>query len=138
MKPIFSLLFQRLTSSKTTKFVKSLLVFFGVYICKLGAVNFIQLIDSIQANMFGMVVDRLLIAETQKVTGVKEKKFVAVGLTKLLCEAPETVNGAYAKYWYVISYQHQLLFCKLSALAQDTSYNIFSLSFVIGHRFSKL
>ena len=103
-KQIFTLLFQRLTSSKTTKFVKSLLVFYGLFICKYGAVAFIQLIDSIQPKMFGMVVDRLIIAETQKVTGAKEKKFVAVGITKLLCEAPETIIGDYSNYWFVILY----------------------------------
>jgi exportin-2 (importin alpha re-exporter) len=102
-KQIFTLLFHRLTSSKTTKYVKSLLVFFGVFICKYGAVNFIQLIDSIQPKMFGMVLDRLFIAETQKVTGAKEKKFVAVGITKLLCEAPATISGEYSTYWFVNS-----------------------------------
>lgn len=107
-KQIFVLIFQRLTSMKTVKYIKSLLVYFGTFIFKYGAVNFIQMIDSIQPRMFGMVLDRLFIAETQKVTGKKEKRVLAVGITKILCEAPQTISGEYSNYWLAtfISYSN--------------------------------
>lgn len=57
------------------------------------------MIDSIQVNMFGMVCDRLIVNEVQKVSGVTEKKICAVGITKLLCETPCMVAGQYANYW---------------------------------------
>ena len=67
IKGIFQLLFSRLTSSKTTKFVKSFLVFIFLYTCHHGGQSVQELIDSIQPNMFGMVIDRLVILEVQKV-----------------------------------------------------------------------
>lgn len=86
MKQVFFLLFQRLTASKTVKFVKSLLVFFSVFTYKYGAKAFYDMIESIQANMFAMVVEKLFIADSQKVNGTIDRKTVSVGITKLLTE----------------------------------------------------
>lgn len=100
LKPIYLLLFQRITSSKTTKFVKCLLVYFSVFINKYGADNFISIIDSIEAKFMTKVLDRLFIAEVQKVSGNIERKICAVGITKLLCEVPQIMlNGEYSIYW---------------------------------------
>jgi len=99
IKGIFQLLFSRLTSSKTTKFVKSFLVFIFLYTCHHGGQSVQELIDSIQPNMFGMVIDRLVILEVQKVSGIVEKKICAVGLTKWLCETNCVITGAYSQYW---------------------------------------
>lgn len=48
IKQVFILLFQRLSSSKTTKFVKGLIVFFSFYVVRYGASNLVTMIDSIQ------------------------------------------------------------------------------------------
>jgi len=98
MKQVFIVLFQRLTSSKTTKYVKSLLVFFFVYTIKNGGSSLIKMVDSIQAGMFGMVCDSLIVKDgsIQKISGSTEKKIAAVGLTKLLTETPELMGGAYS------------------------------------------
>lgn len=48
MKNIFVILFQRLSSSKTTKFIRELIVFVFFCIIKYGASFMIDLIDSIQ------------------------------------------------------------------------------------------
>lgn len=98
-KPVFMLLFQRLTSSKTTKFVRNFLVFMYLYVVKHDGAALINTVDSIQASMFGMVCERLVVPETQKVTGNTEKKICAVGLTKLLCETPALLDGQYANFW---------------------------------------
>lgn len=50
MKQIFVLLFQRLSSSKTTKFVKGLIVFFAYYIIRYGSNNLVTIIDQIQSR----------------------------------------------------------------------------------------
>lgn len=63
IKGIFQLFFQRLTTSKTTKFVKSFLVFIFLYTCHYGGDNLQEVVDSIQPNMFGMVIERLVILE---------------------------------------------------------------------------
>lgn len=48
MRQIFSLLFQRLSLSKTAKYVKGLIVFFSFYAAKVGGQQLVQLIDAIQ------------------------------------------------------------------------------------------
>ncbi|XP_050045911.2 exportin-2 [Dermacentor andersoni] len=99
IKQIFLLLFQRLQSSKTTKFVRGLLVFFSLYVYRYGAPALISTVDSIQAKMFGMVLERLVISDVQKVTGQLERKICAVGITKLLTEAPALIDGEYSQFW---------------------------------------
>lgn len=46
-----------------------------------------------------MVIERLFIPDTQKISGNVERKITAVGITRLLCEAKELINGPYANYW---------------------------------------
>lgn len=48
LKQILSLMFQRLSSSKTTKFVCGLIVFIGFYSLKYGPTNLIENLDSAQ------------------------------------------------------------------------------------------
>jgi len=98
LKQVFIVLFQRLTSSKTTKYVKCLLVFFFVFTIKNGGSALIRLVDDIQAGMFGMVCSSLVVKDgsIQKVSGTVEKKICAVGLVKLLTETPELVSGPYS------------------------------------------
>jgi exportin-2 (importin alpha re-exporter) len=99
IKQIFMLLFQRLTSSKTTKFIRNFLVFIFLYAIRYSGTSLHVVVDSIQANMFGMVCDRLIVNEVQKVSGFTEKKICAVGITQLLCETPAIISGQYSNYW---------------------------------------
>lgn len=50
IRQIFALMFQRLTLSKTAKYVKSFVVFLCFYAAKVGASQLIELIDNIQAQ----------------------------------------------------------------------------------------
>lgn len=45
-----------------------------------------NLIESLQQGMFVMVLEKVYLAELQKVSGAAEKKICAVGLTKILVE----------------------------------------------------
>ncbi|XP_070556121.1 exportin-2-like [Ptychodera flava] len=99
VKEIFLVLFKRLQSSKTTKYVKHLLVFFSLYAYKCGGPSLIAMIDTIQPKMFGMVVERLYLQDVQKVSGGTERKICAVGITKILTECPQMIEGDYAKLW---------------------------------------
>ncbi|KAJ8681341.1 hypothetical protein QAD02_017128 [Eretmocerus hayati] len=96
---IFVLLFQRLSSSKTTKFVKNLIVFFSYYIIRYGANNLVTIIDSIQPQMFGMVIERVIIADMQKVSGGVDKKVTAVGMANLLIDCPAMLENPYVTYF---------------------------------------
>lgn len=98
-KQIFILFFQRLSSSKTTKYVINLIVYFCLFAVKYSPNELVSIIDEIQAQMFGMVLEKLFINEMQKISGTIERKIVACGITKLLCECPAVLNGSYQKYW---------------------------------------
>ena len=99
LKQVFSLLFQRLMRSKTVKFVRGILVFFAVFIQQYSADTFQKVIDSIQANMFAMVLEKLVISDLQRVLGATERKICAVGFTKLLTSCPALLDENYAALW---------------------------------------
>ncbi|KAL3867833.1 hypothetical protein ACJMK2_040679 [Sinanodonta woodiana] len=98
IKQIFILLFQRLQSSKTTKYIKSLLVFFCLYCMQYSAASLVEIIDGIQAKMFSMVVEKLYLQDLQKVSGTTEKKICAAGVLKILTEAPVMLTD-YKTLW---------------------------------------
>lgn len=81
--------FSNLTGAKT------------LHLCFLrySPLELIDLIDSIQAGMFGMVLERIVIPDIRKISGVTDKKIAAVGVTKILCECEPIFNGSYSKYW---------------------------------------
>lgn len=49
--------------------------------------------------MFGMVLERVLIADLSRVAGDVDRKIVAVGVTKMLCECPALLVAPYRNYW---------------------------------------
>lgn len=49
--------------------------------------------------MFGMVLEKIIIPEVQKVSGPVEKKICAVGITKVLTECPSMMDTEYTKLW---------------------------------------
>ena len=99
LKNILLVLFQRLQSSKTTKYVKGLLVFFSLLAGQFGGPALVDAIESIQPQMFKMVVERLYIQDVQKVSGTTERKICAVGITKLLTETPMMLAEPCAPLW---------------------------------------
>ncbi|XP_012275464.1 exportin-2 isoform X2 [Orussus abietinus] len=99
MKQVFVLLFQRLSSSKTTKFVKGIIVFFAYYIIRFGSSSLVTIIDQIQPQMFGMVIERVLITDLQKISGEIERKVTAVGISNLLIECPAMLESPYNSYY---------------------------------------
>lgn len=49
--------------------------------------------------MFGMVLERVLIPDLTKVAGDNDRKIVAVGVSKILCECPALLANPYRNYW---------------------------------------
>lgn len=99
MRQIFGLLFQRLSISKTAKYLNGIIVFFCFYVVKVGPIPLVQLIDEIQVGMFGMLLERVFIPDMAKCSKESERKIVAVGVSKMLTECPELLSGRYAAYW---------------------------------------
>ncbi|XP_060807237.1 exportin-2 [Amyelois transitella] len=98
-KQIITLLFQRLSSSKTTKYVRGLIAFLGFYAAHFGADQLIELIESVQANMFALYVERVLVPDLQRVSGSLERKAAAVGCAKLLCESTRFRQPPLSQLW---------------------------------------
>lgn len=52
--------------------------------------------------MFGMVIERVLVPEMAKISGDRDKKIVAVGIAKILCDCPTLLGNPYRNYWTAI------------------------------------
>ncbi len=98
-KDIFMLLFQRLQSSKTTKYSKGLVIFLCLFAGKRGGPFLFKIIDSIQPKLFQMVLEKVIIQDVQKVSGQTERKICAIGITKLLTETPDMLTNVYINQW---------------------------------------
>lgn len=94
---IFKEIFTRMSADKTLKYVKSFLVFLCLFVAKHGPSNVIGRIDSLQPNLFSMVVGTL-IGNVGKVNGKIERKICSVGMIKLLTESPEMLT-TYVSFW---------------------------------------
>ena len=99
LKNVFILLFQRLQSSRTTKYVKGLLVFFSLFAGKYGGPALVGVIDSIQPKLFQLVIEKVFITDVQKVSGPTERKICAIGITKILTETPAMLEDPYVNLW---------------------------------------
>lgn len=49
--------------------------------------------------MFGMVIERVLITDLSRVAGDVDRKILAIGVTKILCECPAMLIPPYRNYW---------------------------------------
>lgn len=49
--------------------------------------------------MFGMVLEKVIITDLQKVSGNVERKISACGIVKMLCDCPPVFTGIYQKFW---------------------------------------
>lgn len=49
--------------------------------------------------MFGMVVERVFITEMSKISSKIDRKMVSVGITMILTECPQMLNGTYNQNW---------------------------------------
>lgn len=96
---IFNVLFQRLTNSKTTKYVKHLIVFFSLFAFKYGPKTLVDVINSLQANLFAMVVEKVFLTDLQRVSGSLERKICVVGVTAILCDYPEIMASDLSLMW---------------------------------------
>lgn len=102
MKQIFILLFQRLSSSKTNKFVHGVMKFCCVYLLKYGPSNLITTMDSIQPRIFEMVIEKVIIPGMEYPCTYYDTKVGCYGVIKLITEAEEVYRGTYSHLWIPI------------------------------------
>jgi exportin-2 (importin alpha re-exporter) len=68
--------------------------------------------------MFGMIVERLLVPDAQKISGRIERKITAVGLIKLLSESLQLTESPYSQHWYIYQQLYLLFFSSALILYQ--------------------
>ena len=91
---VLQMIFTRLSRAKTTKFVQCSLQFFGLFAAKVSAEHLVNFVEAVQPGLFGMIVESLMLKESQKLTGVVEKKIYSIGLIKILVDC----GPFYTKY----------------------------------------
>ena len=96
---LFTIIFSRLSSAKTTKYVRSFVLFLSNLILSHGPSFVITSIDALKDGIFENVLNNWA-PEMSKFSGV-EKKVVCVAASKLLCECPEMLQK-YSHKWDVM------------------------------------
>lgn len=87
MVPVYQLLLQRLQQARTPKFVRIFIIFLSVAVIVRGPEDLAITFGAIQPGLFQMVLDRVWLANMQKVTGELERKACVVAMTNLLCDS---------------------------------------------------
>lgn len=121
IKDIFALLFQRLTGSKTVKLVKGVLVCFSLYAHLRSPKQLASSVNQLQAGIFGMVLEKLFIADAKKITNHLERRICICGMIKILGQLPLIDNGAYNHLWapYLVALTEMLELSPEAAPEED-------------------
>jgi len=106
---IFKLIFARLTERKTTKYVKSLLVFLSMFIGKHDPTLIVTTIDGLQPRLFSMVLESLWLPNIGKVNGLIERKMASLAMTRLMTECPLMVTDYVSSWPKLLSAQLETL-----------------------------
>eukprot|EP00051_Salpingoeca_urceolata_P014441 m.183859 g.183859 ORF g.183859 m.183859 type:complete len:978 (+) comp18088_c0_seq1:151-3084(+) len=94
---IVRVLLTRLQAANTPKYMSGLLQYSCLFMGLHGAPLYVQTVDSIQDQLFAMLLNRLL-ENVQKVSGSLERKVCAIGMIKLLTETPAMLT-TYQSMW---------------------------------------
>lgn len=89
MSTVYTLLFQRLTTAKTPKYIRIIIIFFSVLVIVHGAESVVNRINALQPGLFWMFMNNVWLANMQKVNGHLERKVCVVALASLLCESQQ-------------------------------------------------
>lgn len=85
---VYKLLMQRLQNGRTPKYVRILIILLSVIVIVRGADEFVRQFNSIQQNLFMMLLNKVWLPHVQKITGLTERKTCIVALAQLLCFSP--------------------------------------------------
>ena len=96
---VWGILFQRLQSSKTTKFSKCFVVFLSLLAAKHGVPSVTESMSKVQPGIFEMVLTGVVADAIANISGAVEEKVVAVAGAKFLTECPAVMaqDAAWAK-----------------------------------------
>ncbi|XP_042060513.1 exportin-2-like, partial [Salvia splendens] len=83
---IWFTLFQRLQNNKTTKIVKSLIIFMSLFLVKHGPEKLVGSINAVQPDVFFQILEKVWIPDLKSITGSMELKLASVASIRILCE----------------------------------------------------
>ncbi|CAI9292076.1 unnamed protein product [Lactuca saligna] len=99
MNHIWASLFTRLQNSKTPRLVRCLIIFMSLFLVKHGIQTLVDSINSVQANLFHVILGQFWIPSLKTITGYTEVKLSAVASSKLLCESASLLDPAAEELW---------------------------------------
>ncbi|KAJ8900448.1 hypothetical protein K2173_025225 [Erythroxylum novogranatense] len=99
MVHIWNALFTRLQTKRTVKFVKSFLIFMSLFVVKHGSANIVDTMNSVQPNIFIMILEQFWIPNLKLITGHIEVKLTAVASTRLICESHNLLDATAVRHW---------------------------------------
>ncbi|CAK9152939.1 unnamed protein product [Ilex paraguariensis] len=99
MGHIWASLFTRLQNSRTVKFIKSLVIFMSLMLVKHGSQNLVDSINTVQPNIFLVILEQFWIPNLKFITGSIELKLTSVASTRLICEYPGLLDPAAGRLW---------------------------------------
>eukprot|EP01083_Nonionella_stella_P081201 223562_1 len=97
---IMRLVFTKLQTDKSNRFVKNFCVFCGHFLAKHGYVLFVKSLDLVQKDIFGMILERVIIRNAKVLDTELARKICVFGLIRVLC-APEFIQSDFARFWPV-------------------------------------
>jgi exportin-2 (importin alpha re-exporter) len=98
MEVALRLMLERLTGSRTQKYVRCFLIFCSLFMAKHNPEYLVTKLDSINAGLFGKVIENFWLPTVLQVVGKIERKMCAIGTIRLLCESP-TYLAQYGQSW---------------------------------------
>ncbi|KAJ1429475.1 Importin-beta, N-terminal domain [Sesbania bispinosa] len=96
---IWAALFRELQKRRTVKLIKSLLIFMSLFLIKHGASILVDTMNSVQPNIFVVILNQFWIPNLKLITGDIELKLTAVASTRLICESPVLLDPAASASW---------------------------------------
>lgn len=96
---IWAALFRELQKKRTVKLIKSLLIFMSLFLIKHGSANVVDTMNSVQPDIFIVILNQFWIPNLKLITGAIELKLTAVASTRLICESPVLLDPAASVSW---------------------------------------
>ncbi|XP_047980799.1 exportin-2-like [Salvia hispanica] len=84
---IWFTLFQLLQNNKTTKIVKSLIIFMSLFLVKHGPEKLVGSMNAVQPDVFFQILEKVWIPDLKAITGSMELKLASVASIRILCES---------------------------------------------------
>ncbi|KAI3721198.1 hypothetical protein L2E82_32204 [Cichorium intybus] len=99
MNHIWASVLTLLQNSKTPRLVRCVIIFMSLFLVKHGVQTLVDLINSVKADSFDVILGEFWIPNLNTITGYNEVKLCAVASTKLLCESALLLDPAAEELW---------------------------------------